>query len=325
MFYVSRRSLTSVYIYDDSDGTEEAVTLDDISYLTSIGVEIKGVEVSGGHVVTISPVPYSSDIKSLKYKMVCGVDYQVNADGELIYLSIDRKDAVLRLSDICSSIGAFSFRHIESGSKVIFDDKIRSISETAFDNLNSGMYKFDLFSLRDDLAHMVYEYCICVGLASMVPIRNCVKMIIDNNTRVNNFSIEIGIFEHCIGLLHSMSSGTDKYILSVRKDYMLNSLPKSVRIRNDKEFTIRSVNNMFQYWIKDFDLVEDIRLRVLNLDIFAVTKSGIFSVDIDAVRRIHCYLSSGGTDKDVVLKFYNFLLTCAEAVRNSVVLGIEKR
>lgn len=320
MFHLSRLCGDSYYVYDDDKCTETELSGDELESLINSGVEINGISNVCGHTVAV-PVVYSYSAKSAKYKMIMGVDYQVNDNNELLLLYVNNSNTVVKLSDICDSIGAHSFRYIEKGSKIIIDDNIKSISEKAFSGLINSSFTYDLTGIKDDnIARTVYENGVIIIPLPVVSIKVLYSIaIIDNIERFERITAELCIFRHKDFLPVEMKKDVDDYILFKKKQYLLDICPSAndIKITGVGLVFIERLKEKFAKWGSSFSVQCSIRYRALSFDISDLLDSNLFSIDIDSLKTVYCYLKSGGRDKDIVQKYYDFLCACA-----SFVLGV---
>lgn len=330
MFYISRRYNNKVCVYDDTDGVEEEVSYKDIQTLVSMGVHIEGVDTKEDVIFDVFPVVYKPDPHSIKSSLFHGIIYQVSENGELIYLNIMNTKTVLRLSDICSTVGKYSFWFISDNSKVIFDDKIRSISRDAFVSLKNEFFKFDISELRDDLAYLVYEYgchnVIYDGYMKVDPLRAYDRNIRDDIGRMRRFGSELSIFKYEAPPYIAMDRDAVNYVLSRHKDSLLSWIPTrdKARIRGviDKS-DIKYAKNQFNKWHKKYKGSDWSHSMVLATEINELLHKGIFIPDIKSnprLRIVYIFMDSGGIDDDILSKFYEYLLGCEDIINKR--LGI---
>lgn len=312
MFYVTRKAPTGVFIYDDTDGVEEKVSFQELKKLVLNGVEIKGVDAW----YNITPVQISHNAKSAKYSVLRGIDYQVDDDGCLLNLKVNNKDAVVVLSDICSSVEAYSLSEVANNVTFVLDDKLKSIHNKAFINLRFNSFTIDVTQLTDNkTVFNIYKYgrFIFYTVHYNAPVSYRVK-IIDRKSRRDKFECELAIMKHRY-YFPNLTPELDVYVLGKYKKKLLAGIPGkdsfSLYVRKDRAHMnalgdISYLNGLYMNNTSKQEMLKAIQERGCS---FLISKL-YWRTDNLGVRSAWCYLMSGGSDDDIYNKYCEYIHNC---------------
>lgn len=288
VFYISRKDRSGAWITDTTDGVSEYYYYYKIMDIVEMGIKVDGVD--GNIFRVVSPYDNADVAKNV---LLRGIEYHIGGHGELCYLSTVENfiGEPVRLSEFCTSVlgNAIWDNQELRDMSLIFDDKICSVDEDAFDSLCDCFVFCDVSEvIREDLRMQIYRAFVSQPCSSLKRAYHLVK-----DTDVKDFYfLEASILYAKTDLppVYFSGAGADAEgrFLHRNKSRLMSIIRKAERIKS-KRIVLDA---------GDYDFLTGMTSPSDMLGV-SVLRNRVFWRNF-GLRVLRNYFDAGGRDKDLV-------------------------